>query len=55
VKKFKLYITARSVNIIKEIKKYKWEIDKSGKPTNKPIDKFNHAMDGIRYAIATKY
>jgi phage terminase large subunit len=25
-------------------------MDKDGKPTNKPIDGYNHACDAIRYA-----
>jgi phage terminase large subunit len=29
--------------------------DKDGKPTNEPIDKFNHALDALRYAVWTKY
>lgn len=32
-----------------EYLEYRWEIDKDGKPTNQPIDKNNHHMDGIRY------
>ncbi len=46
----KMYVTKRSLNLIKELRNYRWEIDKSGRPTNKPIDDFNHCIDGIRYA-----
>ena len=27
---------------------------KNGKALNRPIDKYNHAIDAIRYAVATK-
>jgi len=50
----KLYITKRSVNIIKELRNYSWVTDKEGRPTNKPVDAFNHGIDAIRYAIGTK-
>lgn len=42
-------ITKRSVNIIKEFRNYCWDRDKEGNTLNKPIDIFNHAIDGIRY------
>ena len=42
-------VTARSVNLIKEFRSYCWDTDKTGKKLNKPIDKFNHAIDAVRY------
>jgi phage terminase large subunit len=51
IKTKKLYVTKRSVNLIRELRNYAWEADKQGKPTNKPIDAFNHGIDAIRYAI----
>lgn len=42
-------ITSRSTNVIKEFRQYCWDVDKQGKKMNKPIDKFNHAIDAIRY------
>lgn len=47
----KLLITKRSVNIIKELRGYVWERDKSGKETGVPIDAFNHGLDAMRYAF----
>jgi phage terminase large subunit len=45
-------VTARSTNIIKEYRNYLWKKDKlTDKPLNVPVDAFNHAMDGARYAI----
>lgn len=54
VKNYPMFITSRSANIIKEVKKYKRKEDKNGNVTNEPIDDFNHAMDGGRYFIQTK-
>lgn len=34
----------------KEIQNYCWEIDKDGKPTDKPDHEFSHGMDSMRYA-----
>jgi phage terminase large subunit len=42
-------ITSRSKNVIKEFQSYTWAKDRSGESLNKPIDKDNHAIDGIRY------
>lgn len=49
----KISVTKRSVNIIKEYRNYVWITDKDGKIINEPIDLNNHAMDAIRYAIAS--
>lgn len=43
------WVTKRSKNIISNFRNYIWEVDRNGKPTNKPIDKHNHAMDAVRY------
>ena len=48
-----LVITERSTNIINEFTKYTWAIDKNNVSLNKPIDNFNHAIDGIRYYFQT--
>lgn len=42
-------VTARSLNIIEEFRKYRWAEDKNGKKLNKPIDDYNHAFDALRY------
>ena len=48
-----LVITERSKNIINEFTKYTWAVDKNNVSLNKPIDDFNHAIDGIRYYFQT--
>jgi phage terminase large subunit len=50
MRRFKLQITSRSINLIKEFRNYKYIEDKNGKVTNKPIDAFNHGIDAVRYA-----
>lgn len=47
-------VTSSSVNLIKELRAYVWETDKTGTTLNKPIDAFNHAIDGVRYYFTTK-
>ena len=47
-------MTARSLNLRKEWKKYIWKKDKNGKSLNVPIDEFNHAIDAARYLIMSK-
>jgi phage terminase large subunit len=51
IKSKPLYVTKRSINTIRELRNYAWVIDKTGKPTNKPIDGFNHSLDALRYAL----
>jgi|WetSurMetagenome_2_1015567.scaffolds.fasta_scaffold00103_33 phage terminase large subunit len=54
--RYKINITERSVNTIKEFKNYKWAVDKDGEPIRpeKPIDDFNHGIDAIRYVAVLK-
>ena len=42
-------VTSQSTNLIKELRSYCWDKDKTGKQLNKPIDKFNHGLDAVRY------
>lgn len=48
---FKIHITARSCNVIKEFKNYTYQQDKDGKWLNTPIDCYNHAIDAVRYVV----
>ncbi len=48
--RYKILVTARSKGTISEFRKYKRAVDKNGNTLNKPIDKFNHAIDAARYA-----
>jgi len=50
----KIYITSRSINLIKELQSYSWIKDREGNTINKPIDAFNHCIDAARYAITSQ-
>jgi len=42
-------VTSNSTNLIKELRGYIWDTDKTGARLNKPIDFNNHSIDGLRY------
>lgn len=46
-----LKVTRRSYNLLYELRKYTWDKDKDGNYINKPIDKYNHALDAARYWV----
>lgn len=56
IKSMPLYITENSLNLLKEIKNYKWKLDKDGnvKPEEEPVKLNDHALDALRYAVFTK-
>ena len=43
------YVTEGSLNLITELRKYKWRTDKDGRSLNIPIDDYNHLIDPLRY------
>lgn len=55
MKKYKIFITAKSLNLRKEFKKYVWAVDKNWKTLKDkewrpiPVDKNNHWIDAARY------
>jgi len=54
LKRFKLHVTKDSTNLIQEFRRYKYVTNKDGVKLNKPIDKWNHALDAIRYVALNK-
>lgn len=42
-------VTSQSTNLIKELRAYCWDVDKTGKQLNKPQGKNDHAIDAFRY------
>jgi phage terminase large subunit len=54
LKRYKIYVTEDSTNLINELQRYKWLKDKDGVMLNKPIDAFNHALDAVRYVALMK-
>ena len=49
----RMSVTKRSINILKEYRKYLWEADKEGKILNEPEHIFSHSMDAGRYAMSS--
>lgn len=52
---WKLFVTKDSLNLIEELRNYTWSKDRDGNLLNQPIDKWNHLLDALRYALWTKY
>jgi len=53
VKRYRLHITTDSVNLLKEIRSYSWRQDKEGRVLEEPVKFNDHAMDALRYALAS--
>lgn len=51
VQQQKIFVTKRSVNLLKEYRNYLWMTDKEGKIINEPQGFLNHCMDAIRYGL----
>ena len=54
IKECKVFATENSSNLWNEYQEYKWALDANGIPTDRPIDKYNHIMDAIRYGVLSK-
>lgn len=54
IKSMPLYIDKDSVNLISEIKKYKWKVDKNDKVLDEPTKENDHLLDALRYGVFTK-
>ena len=52
INEFHIYVLSSLENVKEELLNYTWQKDKhSGEYINKPVDKFNHILDGLRYSI----
>ena len=49
MKRTRIFVTKRSIGMIKEQKQYKYKMLANGQYDNTPIDAYNHAMDAVRY------
>lgn len=47
----KIIVDNSCINTIKELTTYKWKEDKDGNVIPKPVDKDNHILDALRYAL----
>ncbi|UOQ53067.1 PBSX family phage terminase large subunit [Hymenobacter cellulosivorans] len=55
LRSYHLNVTRRSVMLRKELSNYKWKVDRlTGRPTNEPVDAFNHCIDAMRYVALNK-
>lgn len=53
---WKFFVTKDSLNLIEELRNYTWAKDKiEGTLLSVPIDKFNHLLDALRYAVWSKF
>ena len=50
---YRLHVTKRSVNLIRELRGYTWQKDRDGNSLNEPIAVNDHAMDAFRYGAFT--
>lgn len=54
LQQYDIRITKNSLNLIKELRQYKWAKDREGKSLNAPEDVMNHAIDCLRYVGLNK-
>tara|TARA_Y100000593_G_C4321454_1_gene344007 strand:- start:6761 stop:7735 length:975 start_codon:yes stop_codon:yes gene_type:complete len=54
-KRYDLNIVKGSINLIKELRGYKWKEDRTGKVLDEPVKFNDHACDAFRYALFTHY
>ena len=48
---YEIVVNSHLVEFKTEFENYSWATDKDGKPTNKPVDDFNHFIDSLRYSV----
>lgn len=49
---YEIIVNAHLVEFMTEFDNYSWGVDKkTNKATNKPVDDFNHFIDGLRYSV----
>ena len=55
LKEYDIFVSKESKNIIKEYQNYWWAEMKDGTIINKPLDRFNHCMDAMRYLTFSSF
>ncbi len=53
IKKHQIFVTEHSTELIKELKSYKWKVDRDEKILDEPVDVNDHLCDALRYALST--
>ena len=52
VQEYELVVHPRCIRTIEELQNYSWQKDKAtNEYINKPVDKFNHCLDALRYSL----
>ena len=51
IKRHQVFITEKSVNILREFGSYKWKTDKDGRVLDAAVDSENHTIDSVRYVL----
>lgn len=51
IQQFEVIIHPNCEHIAEEFQNYTWQKDKNGIYINKPIDRYNHGIDALRYAL----
>ena len=54
LKRQTLLVTRESTNLIKELRNYTWDTDRTGASLGVPVDRYNHAIDALRYVALNK-
>ena len=54
LQEYQIFVTSQSMNLIKELRQYRWAKDKEGKSLNAPEDIMNHDIDALRYVALNK-
>lgn len=53
VQAYQLNVSANALGTIEELRNYSWKKDINGNYLNVPVDKYNHALDALRYGVTT--
>lgn len=54
-KRRKLHIHEDAIELIKEIKSYKWKVDKNGRVLDEPVKFNDDGLDAVRYGLYTRF
>lgn len=49
LQQYDIRVTKSSLNLVKELRQYRWAKDRDGRSLNAPEDIMNHAIDALRY------
>ena len=54
IKEYNIKITAKSRNGIRELKPYRWKMNRNGDSLNEPVKLYDHLLDAVRYVVQTR-